>query len=424
VTTTARRTFLLTGVTGFLGKVLLEELLRRREELGIERVLVVIRPLRGLAADERFARDVVRSPCFAQLAPGWDRWVTVLEADLELPQLPASLTSHPALQSVTHVVHAAASIQFNLPLALAARANVHATLGVLALARSLPRSERFVYVSTAYVSPHRAGEPIWEALVALPAPAAELFATCQSSAGNNGDGAALLRRTGHPNTYTFTKAIAEHLVVERRGQLPVTIVRPSIVAPSRHHPFPGWIDSAAGVAGLVMYAGTGYLRAFVCDPAARLDLIPVDDVTREIVRASVSDTGGADVRHVVAGAARAPTMAQTWDATRRYFTENPAGPRRLTVYLGPRGVRFWLTDLVQHRLPIALSGLRSPARRRQGQKALARLASLNEEFVYFTTRTFDFQTSTPLDLAFDGVAFVETIARGVHRHLLARRGTR
>ncbi len=37
--TEPRRTFLLTGVTGFLGKVILTELIRRKEELGIERVV-------------------------------------------------------------------------------------------------------------------------------------------------------------------------------------------------------------------------------------------------------------------------------------------------------------------------------------------------------------------------------------------------
>ena len=37
------RTVLLTGATGFVGKVVLEELLRRREELGIERVLALVR---------------------------------------------------------------------------------------------------------------------------------------------------------------------------------------------------------------------------------------------------------------------------------------------------------------------------------------------------------------------------------------------
>jgi fatty acyl-CoA reductase len=33
-----------------------------------------------------------------------------------------------------------------------------------------------------------------------------------------------------PNTYTYTKSIAEYLVYEARGELPVAIFRPSIVS--------------------------------------------------------------------------------------------------------------------------------------------------------------------------------------------------
>jgi thioester reductase-like protein len=44
----------LTGATGFVGKVVLEELMRRRSELQIERVYLLIRPRKGLSAEERF----------------------------------------------------------------------------------------------------------------------------------------------------------------------------------------------------------------------------------------------------------------------------------------------------------------------------------------------------------------------------------
>src|SRR5688572_32488638 len=82
-----RKTFLLTGVTGFLGKVVLEELVRRREELGVAKVHVVIRRTGSRTAAERFAHEVVASPCFAGLPPDWTRLVDVVEADLEHPGL-------------------------------------------------------------------------------------------------------------------------------------------------------------------------------------------------------------------------------------------------------------------------------------------------------------------------------------------------
>ena len=40
-----------------------------------------------------------------------------------------------------------------------------------------------------------------------------------------------------PNTYTYTKAIAEHLLHKEAGSLPIAIVRPSIVGATYREPF-------------------------------------------------------------------------------------------------------------------------------------------------------------------------------------------
>jgi fatty acyl-CoA reductase len=41
-----------------------------------------------------------------------------------------------------------------------------------------------------------------------------------------------------PNTYTYTKALAEYLLIEESKSLPVAIVRPSIVGASWKEPIP------------------------------------------------------------------------------------------------------------------------------------------------------------------------------------------
>ena len=41
-----------------------------------------------------------------------------------------------------------------------------------------------------------------------------------------------------PNTYTFTKSLAEHLIQKESENLPFMIVRPSIVSSSISDPFP------------------------------------------------------------------------------------------------------------------------------------------------------------------------------------------
>jgi hypothetical protein len=52
-----------------------------------------------------------------------------------------------------------------------------------------------------------------------------------------------------PNTYTYTKALAEQLLEEQCGTVPLAIVRPSIVTAALKEPVPGWVDNYNGATG-------------------------------------------------------------------------------------------------------------------------------------------------------------------------------
>jgi 1-acyl-sn-glycerol-3-phosphate acyltransferase len=248
-----------------------------------------------------------------------------------------------------------------------------------------------------------------------------LLATIESGKLKDAD---VLALTGHPNTYTMTKTVAEHMMVERRGSVPLTIVRPSIITASRHQPVPGWIDSTTGFGAFVTLIGLGHLRAVVGRADARLDLIPVDEVARAVLDEMVATTPGVTIRHSVAGAHRAPTVHESWDEIERHFQQNPVQRRPVRAYLGPRDSAFVLADMLHHRVPIALATMGSAVDRRQAKKLASRLAYLNEVFPYFTTRTFDFALSPnagdPFD-TYNGRQYVASVCRGVSRHLLAQR---
>jgi fatty acyl-CoA reductase len=49
-----------------------------------------------------------------------------------------------------------------------------------------------------------------------------------------------------PNTYTYTKWIAETLLEQEAGNLPVVIVRPSLIGASWKEPFSGWVEKSSG----------------------------------------------------------------------------------------------------------------------------------------------------------------------------------
>lgn len=103
-----------------------------------------------------------------------------------------------------------------------------------------------------------------------------------------------------PNSYSFTKALAESLVCEaiEKQNLPGLIIRPSIVIPTLLEPVTGWTDNLNGPAGLLIGkkkifqsmheeffvnasysiegAGKGAIRTIYCSPKSYADFLPVD----------------------------------------------------------------------------------------------------------------------------------------------------
>jgi alcohol-forming fatty acyl-CoA reductase len=81
-----------------------------------------------------------------------------------------------------------------------------------------------------------------------------------------------------PNSYAFTKSLAEALVNEacEKQKLPAMILRPSIVIPTYSDPIPGWTDNWNGPAGLMIGAGKGVIRTMYGDPKSYGDFLPVD----------------------------------------------------------------------------------------------------------------------------------------------------
>jgi fatty acyl-CoA reductase len=88
---------------------------------------------------------------------------------------------------------------------------------------------------------------------------------------------------GRPNTYTYTKALAEQLILEECKDFPVAVVRPAIVLNSELEPIPGWIDNVNGPAGITVLAGLGILRCINWNYYAIADFVPVDKVVNSLI---------------------------------------------------------------------------------------------------------------------------------------------
>jgi thioester reductase-like protein len=260
---------LLTGATGFVGM----ELLARFLERGERHVYALVR-----ASDDEGARSRLHETLeTVGVAPeGVDQQVTAVAADIEHPGLGVTAERHAQLaESVTAVIHSAASVSFTLPLHDSRRINVGGTRAMLdfaAKAKARGGLERFAYVSTAYVAGTHQGE----------------FSEPELDVAQ-----------GFRNSYERSKYEAETLVRERAGQLPVQVYRPSIVVGERSS---GWTASFNVLYSPLKAFVRGALPFLPADRHAPVDVVPVDYVTDAIYALSsepVHDSG--ETFHLVSG---------------------------------------------------------------------------------------------------------------------------
>jgi len=89
-----------------------------------------------------------------------------------------------------------------------------------------------------------------------------------------------------PNTYTFTKNLAEKALLKNKGNTTVCLLRPAIIASSLRDPFPGWTDSLSAAGGISVLVGLGLINYIRARGDNKFDLIPVDIVTNHILIAT------------------------------------------------------------------------------------------------------------------------------------------
>uniref|UniRef100_T1ICI4 Fatty acyl-CoA reductase n=1 Tax=Rhodnius prolixus TaxID=13249 RepID=T1ICI4_RHOPR len=266
---------LITGGTGYFGKGLIEKLLRTTE---VRRIYLIIRSKRDLSPETRW-QQVCQNLVFERLRserPDAFSKVAVLDGDVAEKGLGLSDRDRRELcENVAVVFHAAACVRFDDPLSSAILLNVRGTKELLDLAKSMKKLECFQYVSTAYSTPKLNDEKIGEVLY----PQQYDWRTLIDIAEREDNLMNLLQHkiiTVYPNTYTFSKCVAENMVAQIKENLPVVILRPSVVVGSLQEPEPGWIDNLNGPAGILCGMGAGVLRVFRCQPETFLDIVPID----------------------------------------------------------------------------------------------------------------------------------------------------
>jgi HAD superfamily hydrolase (TIGR01490 family) len=376
------KTVLVTGSTGFLGKSIVEKCLRTLPD--VRRVHLAIRSSARRQAADRLHREVLASPAFRRLKQelGEERFaalaaerLSVLEMDLGREDLGLTDEGREVLRRCDVIIHSAAAVEFDNPVDLSAQTNLLGASRLVRTLRELDATPHLVHISTAYVGGMLRGLvreelPLdpglnWRHEAAVlsdlrgpveeesrrPEVLDQLRRQVRSRLGPAGTpaqaravermrdrwvkdrlverGRAHARAMGFTDIYSFTKAMAEHAVVELHGDIPLSIVRPTIIESALAEPFPGWLEGFRMAEPLILAFGRAALQDFSGLPDAVLDIIPADLVVNAVlaVASAPPPAGEHRIYHAASGSRNPLRLRGIHDHCAEYFGEHPLRDR-------------------------------------------------------------------------------------------------
>ena len=375
----------ITGATGFLGTAIVERLLWTVPDCEI---VVLIRPGKRTSVVERLHKEIVNNDAFDRLrtreghgfAAMIDRRLSAIRGDVTTDGLGLEPEGRRILATCSIVIHSAATVSFDAPLDGAVQVNLLGPSRVAAALRDVCAEQdanlpHVVAVSTCYVAGYRRGrspemlltetphaiDVPWRAEVkAAERIRAEVDSQSRSETNLNqfrkqaqrelgavgvpmlaekteklrGEwvknrlvdaGIARARSLGWPDAYTYTKALGERALMETRGDVPISFVRPAIIEAALAEPTPGWIRGFRMADPVIISFARGILKEFPGVPEGVVDVIPVDLVVAAIIGVAARGPSpeGPSVVQSASGIRNPLRYRQLVTLVREWFVEHP-----------------------------------------------------------------------------------------------------
>lgn len=305
---------LITGTTGFLGKVVLEKLIRVVPDIG--GIYLLIRGNKSHSnARSRFLDEIASSSVFDRLRhDDNDAFESFIETRIHCitgevtePRFGLDDAAFKELAgNVNAFINSAASVNFREELDKALQINTLSLNNVAALTGH-NRDMAVIQVSTCYVNGKNAGQ-VTESVIkpagrAIPRSTDGFFEieelvhlledriadTRARYAGSMLEqklvelGIREANHYGWSDTYTFTKWLGEQLLMKALAGRSLTIVRPSIIESALEEPAPGWIEGVKVADAIILAYAREKVSLFPCKRSGIIDVIPVDLVANSII---------------------------------------------------------------------------------------------------------------------------------------------
>ncbi|KAK4421923.1 Fatty acyl-CoA reductase 2 [Sesamum alatum] len=337
----------ITGATGLVGKALVEKLLR---STSVGKLYLLVKANDKEAALERLSKEIIHSALFQSVR---EKYGTSYEEFVREKLIPVvgnicepnlgmdAYYAHTIMEEVDVIVESAASTNLHDRYDFLLAANVNAPQRLMRFAKTCKNLKLFVHISTAYVNGRREGI-IFEKPLTMGENGRKENDEMSSSffprldltdeinlvmksciASTEYDMVKDLKRLGLEraafygwyNTYHLTKAMGEMVLNEIRGEVPVLIIRPSVIESSYKEQF---LDG---------YKEIGLLPAYLADPNAHMDIVPVDMMANTTIAAiakhGIINKAELNVYHVATDFVNPLQYSNFFEYIYEYFSANP-----------------------------------------------------------------------------------------------------
>ncbi|URE23006.1 fatty acyl-CoA reductase [Musa troglodytarum] len=302
------KSILVTGSTGFLAKIFVEKVLRVQPE--VKKLFLLVRAGDATSANQRVQTEILEKDLFKVLkdkhGDGFRSFVTKKLVPLAGDIVQEDLGIHDSdlrrnlWKEVEVVVNVAATTNFDERYDVALGVNVLGAKHILEFAKRCVRLEMLLHVSTAYVAGEQSGLILEKKFLMGETLKGDSYLDIEAElsladekkrelraedAPEEAEKLAMkelgIRRAklfGWPNTYVFTKAMGEMLLGHSRGDLPMVILRPTIITSVQSDPLPGWVEGTRTIDSVIIGYAKGKITCFFGD------LDNIMDVVRSLLR--------------------------------------------------------------------------------------------------------------------------------------------
>ncbi|TVU31353.1 hypothetical protein EJB05_23035 [Eragrostis curvula] len=296
------KSILITGSTGFLGKMAVEKILRIQPD--VKKLYLLVRASDNASAKKRVITEIIGKDLFNVLreehGPNFDKFVdekiTPMAGDITCEDFGLERFEILKLaQEIDTIINAAATTNFYERYDVALASNALSVKYILQFAKQsyVAGEQKGLLLE----KPFKMGETLKQGFdmdIQAEKQLVEKYKSDKLSAKTSAQlekramkelGLKRARNFGWPNTYVLTKAMGEMLLGQLGGDLPVVIVRPSMVLSTIEDPMPGWIEGVRTIDAFIVGYADQIIPCFPLDRKAIIDVIPGDMVINAMLLA-------------------------------------------------------------------------------------------------------------------------------------------